>query len=716
MRFPKLREGSQYRVTIPALCGGVNLNDAPNLVEDDQLTDVKNMWWKDQALRTRPGLYTNEDKLWEAASSHLSGHLAWKFYPALTVTENNAENLYIPFYYETEGSAEVVGNFKVFRFEDGDLKEEIYVPSSEKVRNGFFFKAQRTDGYNGIYAFLDDGIICRMTDQNSHTMQRVNDTDIYAPLIAVNVRPLNFTEGPETTPLTRLEGYNILSKDYRICYTPDGKNSEFRIHSPSREILELQVTVTKADGTQVVHRVTSNLPTGSNMMREENLGADGLRLFYNCFLSGFYFSNSNDERVVPEFAGFSNSIEAVVRPVGVPEEKQRILSMQFGTWFGGDRSGTIGGTRLFVSGNPNNPNLIHWSDINNPLYFPENNYAYIGDAGEAVTAFGKQADILVIFKKRELYSANYIAGYSYTAQDVIDGKVADVAAYSAQFPITQISSGIGCDCPNTIQLCNNRLIWANSDRRVFGLMATNQYNERNARELSNLISSRLSEQDDYSLLNALSCIYDGKYLLMVKSTWFVLDFMDNAFQYYASYYDDHKAQRSMPWHIWKMPDTMRYFCAVSTGNQPLLLCGQFTEGPDVVVSKLYAASYRLSGNTDVVVTATGENVSCTEQKIHSVFQTKVFDFGSPDRNKFIRRLHLGAADTADGFMSLAYITEDGVQEDVCRIGAYGDGKMREWAMTPGVNRVRQFGIRAESDGNMAVDNMVLKYEVNGEVR
>ena len=42
--------------------------------------------------------------------------------------------------------------------------------------------------------------------------------------------------------------------------------------------------------------------------------------------------------------------------------------------------------------------------------------------------------------------------------------------------------------------------------------------------------------------------------------------------------------------------------------------------------------------------------------------------------------------------------------------------MREWDMTPGVNRVRQFGIRAESDGNMAVDNMVLKYEVNGEVR
>ena len=98
------------------------------------------------------------------------------------------------------------------------------------------------------------------------------------------------------------------------------------------------------------------------------------------------------------------------------------------TWFGGDRSGINGGTRLFVSGNPSEPNLVHWSDVNNPLYFPENNYARIGNSGMAVTAFGKQENILVLFKESEIYYATYVAGGDFTAQDVIDGKVVDVAA------------------------------------------------------------------------------------------------------------------------------------------------------------------------------------------------------------------------------------------------------------------------------------------------
>ena len=59
MRIPKMPKSNQYRVSVPALNGGVNLNDAPNLVEDNQLTAVLNMWWKDEALRTRACLATS---------------------------------------------------------------------------------------------------------------------------------------------------------------------------------------------------------------------------------------------------------------------------------------------------------------------------------------------------------------------------------------------------------------------------------------------------------------------------------------------------------------------------------------------------------------------------------------------------------------------------------------------------------------------------------
>ena len=102
--------------------------------------------------------------------------------------------------------------------------------------------------------------------------------------------------------------------------------------------------------------------------------------------------------------------------------------------------------------------------------------------------------------------------------------------------------------------------------------------------------------------------------------------------------------------------------------------------------------------------------------IHSMFQTKLFDFGRPERRKNVRKLHIGATDVADGYITLSYVTEFGTQEDAYRIGMYGDGDMRVWAVTPHVNRIRRFGIRADSAGAMAGDGMVIRYEVYGEVR
>ena len=75
MRIPKMPKSNQYRVSVPALNGGVNLNDAPNLVEDNQLTAVLNMWWKDQALRTRAGLATTVERSFHIQTSGMGDSL-----------------------------------------------------------------------------------------------------------------------------------------------------------------------------------------------------------------------------------------------------------------------------------------------------------------------------------------------------------------------------------------------------------------------------------------------------------------------------------------------------------------------------------------------------------------------------------------------------------------------------------------------------------------
>ena len=77
MKYPSLPGVPSYRVSFPPLDGGVNAHDAANQIEDNQLSDVKNMWWADGALRTRPGITVDidsvEEYFWEYYESALGG-------------------------------------------------------------------------------------------------------------------------------------------------------------------------------------------------------------------------------------------------------------------------------------------------------------------------------------------------------------------------------------------------------------------------------------------------------------------------------------------------------------------------------------------------------------------------------------------------------------------------------------------------------------------
>ena len=95
MRIPKMPKSNQYRVSVPALNGGVNLNDAPNLVEDNQLTAVLNMWWKDQALRTRAGLATTVERSFHIQTSGMGDSLTYKVYSPVRVYRDGKPEDYV---------------------------------------------------------------------------------------------------------------------------------------------------------------------------------------------------------------------------------------------------------------------------------------------------------------------------------------------------------------------------------------------------------------------------------------------------------------------------------------------------------------------------------------------------------------------------------------------------------------------------------------------
>lgn len=727
MRIPKMPKSNQYRVSVPALNGGVNLNDAPNLVEDNQLTAVLNMWWKDQALRTRAGLATTVERSFHIQTSGMGDSLTYKVYSPVRVYrdgkpedyvccscefETSRANRVFHFYrFNESGSATHVSSLTFLDYEDGD-------PYAIGM---FMFAANPTADGIGLYAVFNSGDIYSMN--KNFELQKIDKSEIYAPLVVVNAVGFDDTGSPPVVSGTQFEGYNLLSGAFRTAFTTDGKAHEFKLPLDNLTMNNGEspaVEYTGTDGTVTRWESFSNTMFYAQASAEIGGETVTVKLYRR---SGIIEFSTGVDTPYPLPGSISNNLIVTAWKTD-PEATKKIANMQFATWFGGDRSGINGGTRLFVSGNPDHPNLVHWSDINNPLYFPENNYAYIGESSQKVTGFGKQTDILVIFKEHEIYSAEYVSGNTYTAQDVIDGKVVDVTANAAVFPITPINSGIGCDCPNTIQLCNNRLIWATSDGAVYGLMAANQASERNVRKLSAMIESRLKAEDRYLLKSALSCDVDGHYMLFVWNRVYLLDYMDGVFQYYATYSDERKAQRNMSWYCWEFPKECTPAAVMPKGDRLSAFCIRnypYTDSSGMPKKALFGAAYLLDGERDCVfhpsgpAFETGEfDISVEEREIQSCFQTKVFDFGSQERKKKIHRLHMNMADTSNARITVSYVTEKGTMDDVYELSMSGTGAMVGRMLTPGVSRVCRFGVLVSSAGAIGVDGLVIRYEIGGE--
>ena len=109
---------------------------------------------------------------------------------------------------------------------------------------------------------------------------------------------------------------------------------------------------------------TWTIPAGTNATTGLTYNANVNRA------GGYLWFTDSSNAVHPMTAGSTRNNLTITASKASSGDMAKICGMRFNTWYGGDASGLRGGTRLFVSGNPEYPNLVHWSDVNNPLYFP----------------------------------------------------------------------------------------------------------------------------------------------------------------------------------------------------------------------------------------------------------------------------------------------------------------------------------------------------------
>ena len=323
--------------------------------------------------------------------------------------------------------------------------------------------------------------------------------------------------------------------------------------------------------------------------------------------------------------------------------------------------------------------------------------------------------MLVVFKEKELYYATYIQGEGYTAEDVLAGRVIDVTTLDATFPVTQINDVVGCDLPNTVCLCGDRLVWASSDNKVYMLRSANQYSNVNVSVISGMLGSDFKLEGILSTFDEVcATTYNGFYMLKSKNKIYLLNFDQYYFNALPSYSDSKKAARKMQWYVWEIPESTAIISAFVNNNKYLTLVNilklenyrcyiwQFNgaEGVD----KVYSSSFDVKD----------------EFPIETVIQTKMFDFGAMERFKAIEQMYIEFG-KSQGDVEVQYLTERG-RLDELRVDLTDTAEehspefIKTKRLLPGIKRALRFGMRLTAKGQVKLGGILIKFKYMGVTR
>lgn len=722
MKIPLMQNRGKRTIAIPDLSGGMNLRDSVSMVLDNQLTDARNVWFKDGVLKTRPGIdnmahFINEN--WRDAEI--------KPHEVFNTVEGEVCRLF------TAQSDTHIYFFWIGKY-NKDTKENNFIelPAIKTTCKNFFVVQKDKN----LYCFMQTGIYRYeyVFEDEDAEWEPLTEKDMEAPLIVTNCVPASAENGTnEFAGGDMLQGYNILTRYYKAEYsTVDNSQEENDMnyvllhkvqelsgdHKPMAYAIgeKVKAEITLENGETATHEV---IITKYGEGREEKINdKDGLRMeVYNSNVS-FYESTGDMAKTTKSKFLRNNMVITAPGPYD-ENQKHKIFKMSCATWFGGAAEGISGGTRLFLGGNESEPNLVCYSDLNNPLYFPENNYFYVGESTSPVTAFGKQSDMLVIFKDNETYYTQYNRNTGISAEAVMNQSVIDIAASSVYFPLTLINANIGCDCPDTVELCRNRLVWTNSDGKVYTLVSNNQYNERNIFEIGEMIHRKLKTEKN--LKNARSIDWNGYYLLHTKDTEdteasriYVLDYNSYGYQYVSSYSKTEDANLRIPWYFWEFELEAGNLQSTALANVDgaLLLVESGTYG-------IFKAEFNEEAAYDhILLSDTSREYRDISQPIKSEAQTKLFEFGAQGYYKNVDKVVLSVGNNGGVPINVSFITDMGTEEteivpDGSQTEAYTAGYVKSMQLSPCIRQVERFGVKLSCDGPLAVDGIILTYRVTG---
>ena len=763
MKYPMINRQPRREVNVPQLSGGLNLRDSLTGVRDNQMTDCVNMWYKEGMLRTRPGFVTNED-MWltiKRAQDEYFGEV--KTHPDIKKDGKTLVSMYrrcgvkgdgtswyahISFWWHDETSVESAGGFSTYisSFEWNGLESLI------NAMKDFSYFVTCKDGVVYCYASNGENFYINTLDYASGKNDWVVvEAERYVPTVYTHCQ----RTGWDDFKGTQFEGYNLIGNSYKMVYSAYNEADSDASH-PMRYglgqklaksgTIKAEITIYDTETEEAktfVHSIEYSEADYESFSKgtikiekfgEGNDSEDKLRLFIKYNYVGFLFTAKDDGVEGKEFFVAMLDTAEKVKKYGCNEDNvvitaqydmsdddlKKVFGMTRSVWFGGAANGINDGSRLFLCGNTNDKekSLVVWSSLNNPLYFPENNYAYVGDKSQAVTAFGQQGENLIIFKERSTYYSYYNINDNITADDLINQTVVDYEANSVIFPMIQLNANIGCDCPDTVQLCRNRLVWANSDGNVYTLYSNNQYSERTIYKISDMISSILKKEN--GLKNAVSCDFEGHYLLAVGNRIYVMDYNSYGYQYASSFSKNEDSNVQIPWYIWEIDNTGLVGKIFEIKNK-LMLMNSYDTSDGVMLTFSTLSADENTANDNILIFNQNNELEIIEKKINSKLKTKLFDFSAAGYLKNVDRASIAFGNNGGEPIKVSFLTDKGSESDVVTL--VGNSTDEHDAAFVAVKNfyvsaraVRTFGVKIECDGPLIIDGLSLQYRMLGGVK
>ena len=181
--------------------------------------------------------------------------------------------------------------------------------------------------------------------------------------------------------------------------------------------------------------------------------------------------------------------------------------------------------QIFVTGNPNYPNYIWYSNYGDPTYFPDLNYIIAGSAGTKCKGFLNVDDTLAVIKETSDQDSSvfFISETSITAKTVStntsngsESETTEEYAYKIKRASTKIGA-VSNRCFGTLQ--DEPLYF--SENGVQGLVSVNSTTEKVVRNRSKHVDKKLLAEPN--LANAISCVCNGYYYIFINDHVYVLD-------------------------------------------------------------------------------------------------------------------------------------------------------------------------------------------------